>query len=91
MNEFYDTLRLLGDLTTSNKQQKGLENLIFFFFLNQQFITRSTVADCGSYFITTYNRSRLHEEKKKKKENEKRKTKKTNHTEVKRKERKQIR
>ena len=64
---------------------------LFPFFLYQQFITWHTVADCGSYFITTYNRSRLHEEKKKKKENEKRKTKKTNHTEVKRKERKQIR
>ena len=25
------------------------------------------VADCGSYFITTYNRSRLHEVKEKKK------------------------
>ena len=34
------------------------------FFLDQQFITRHTVVDCGSYFVTTYKRSRLHEEKK---------------------------
>ena len=40
----------------------------FFFFLNQQFITRHTVADYGSYFITIYNRSRLHEETEKERE-----------------------
>ena len=54
----------------------------FFFFFNQQFITWHVVADCGSYFVTTYNRSRLHEEKKKKKKNKKR-TKKTNHKNLK--------
>jgi len=45
----------------------------FFFFLNQQFITWCTVADCGSYFVTTYNRSRLHEEMENKREMENRK------------------
>ena len=62
-----------------------------FFFLNQQFITRSTVADYSSYFITTYNRSRLHAEKKRKKGIGKRRPKKTNYTKVKREERKQMR
>ena len=33
-----------------------------FFFLNQQFTTRHAVVDCGSYFVTTYNRYKLHEE-----------------------------
>jgi len=31
------------------------------------------VADCGSYFVTTYNRSRLHEETEKEREMENRK------------------
>jgi len=31
------------------------------------------VADCGSYFVTTYNRSRLHEEMEKEREKEIRK------------------
>ena len=44
-----------------------------FFSLNQQFITRHVVADCGSYFVTTYNRSKLHEEIDKKGEKENRK------------------
>ena len=35
---------------------------LFFFFLNQQFITQHVVVDYSSYFITTYNRSKLHEE-----------------------------
>ena len=47
--------------------------------------------DHSSYVITTYNRSRLHEEKKMKMRNEKRRPKKTNCTKVKREERKQIR
>jgi len=33
--------------------------LHFLFFLNQQFITWGVEADCGSYFVTTYNRGRL--------------------------------
>ena len=33
--------------------------LLISFFLNQQFITQSVKADHSSYFITTYNRSRL--------------------------------
>ena len=37
-------------------------NIFFFFFLYQQFITRHVVVDHGSYFVTTYNRRRLHEE-----------------------------
>ena len=32
------------------------------FFLNQQFITQHAVVDRGSYFVTTYNKSKLHEE-----------------------------
>ena len=32
------------------------------FFLNQQFITWYVVVDRCSYFVTTYNRSKLHEE-----------------------------
>ena len=48
----------------------------FFFFLNQQFITWHAVADCGSYFVTTYRRHRQHveeetEEGKRKKEEKK--------------------
>ena len=38
--------------------------MIFFFFLNQQFITWRAVADHGSYFVTTYRRHRLHVEEK---------------------------
>ena len=45
----------------------------FFFFLNQQFITWHVVADHGSYFVTIYNRSRLHEEMEKEREMENRK------------------
>ena len=37
-----------------------------FFFLNQQFITRSTRADRGSYFVTTYKTTKLHEGEKEK-------------------------
>ena len=33
--------------------------LFFVFFLNQQFIIWSVKIDYGSYFVTTYNRSRL--------------------------------
>ena len=36
--------------------------ILFYFILNQQFITRHMVADRGSYFVTTYNRNRLHVE-----------------------------
>jgi len=32
---------------------------IVFFFLHQQFITRRTKADRGSYFVATYKRNRL--------------------------------
>ena len=39
-----------------------MSSYIVFFFLNQQFITRHAVVDCGSHFVTTYNRSKLHEE-----------------------------
>jgi len=56
-----------------------MANLITFFFLNQQFITWHAVADHGSYFVTTYNRSRLHEETEKEREMEnKKRTKGTN-------------
>ena len=34
-----------------------------FFFLNQQFITQHTKVDHGSYFITMYRRTILHEGK----------------------------
>ena len=33
-------------------------------FLNQQFITRGVKADHGSYFVTKYRMSKLHEERK---------------------------
>jgi len=36
----------------------------FSYFLNQQFITWSTVADHSNYFITTYKKHRLHDKKK---------------------------
>ena len=43
-----------------------------FIYYIQQFITQSMVADHGSYFVTTYNRSKLHvEEEKGKKEKKK--------------------
>ena len=38
-------------------------DIIIIIILNQQFITRSMVADCGSYFITTYNRCSLHKDR----------------------------
>ena len=34
-----------------------LIKLLFFFFLNQQFITWSTMAGHGSYFVTMYRRT----------------------------------
>ena len=43
---------------------------IFFFFLNQQFITWHTVADCGSDYVTTYMQSKLTWNYKKGKEKE---------------------
>ena len=43
--------------------KKKRKKLYYFFFLNQQFITQHAVVDCGSYFITTYKRSKLHGEK----------------------------
>ena len=48
----------------------------FFFFLNQQFIIWSAVADCGSYFVTMYRRTestwRVKKEKRKEKKDKKR-------------------
>jgi len=46
--------------------------------LNQQFITWSTKADCGSYFVTTYKRGKLTWSKKKKREKRNKGKKKTN-------------
>ena len=48
----------------------------FFLKKNQQFITWSAQADHGSYFVTTYNRSRQiwNREYKERKERERRKT-----------------
>ena len=34
------------------------------FFLNQQFITQGMRAGYGSYFVTTYETSKLHEQEK---------------------------
>ena len=45
------------------------------FFYIQQFITWSMRADCGSYFVTTYKTSKLHEERKRKEEKKLRKRK----------------
>jgi len=40
-------------------KQDVIVKIVYIFFLkNQQFITWSMQADCGSYFITMYNRSR---------------------------------
>ena len=48
---------------------------IVFFFLNQQFITWHVVVDCGSYFVTTYKRNKLHgEEETEEREREKEET-----------------
>ena len=54
--------------------------LIYFIFLNQQFITQGTLADCGSYSITIYIKTESTCEKKikmKKNKKEKEKEKKT--------------
>jgi len=45
----------------------------FFFYLNQQFITWYAMVDCGSYFVTTYKRSRLTWGLKQEREKEKKK------------------
>ena len=37
--------------------------IIIIIILNQQFITQSVVAECGSYFVITYNRCSLHEDR----------------------------
>jgi len=44
---------------------------LFFFFFNQQFIAWHAEVDCGSYFITTYRRTKLHEGRGNDKEEEK--------------------
>ena len=38
------------------------DSVTMIFFKYQQFITWYMVVDCGSYFVTTYNRRKLHEE-----------------------------
>ena len=43
-------------------------DLSCFFFFNQQFITQSVMADCGSYNITTLNRTKTKENKRKERE-----------------------
>ena len=45
--------------------------LYFFLFLNQQFITWHMEVDYGSYFVTTYRRTKLHEGRGNDKEEEK--------------------
>ena len=58
-------------------------NIITFFFLNQQFITRGSMADRGSYFVTTYIKAQTtcgekkEKEKKGKEKKKKRKKKKS--------------
>jgi len=42
--------------------------LFLFYFYNQQFITQNTRADHGSYDITIYKKSRLHEKRNREKE-----------------------
>jgi len=42
-----------------------------YFFLNQQFIAWHMEVDRGSYFVTTYKRTKLHEERENDKEEEK--------------------
>ena len=46
---------------------------MYSFFLNQQFITQSIRADHGSYFVTTYKTTRLHDEREKRKKKKRRK------------------
>ena len=48
-----------------------LHPLLFFLFLNQQFITWHMEVDYGSYFVTTYRRTKLHEGRGNDKEEEK--------------------
>ena len=48
----------------NNVGSLGPTNYLFFFFLNQKFITWHVVVDFSSYKVTTYNRCRLHEEMK---------------------------
>jgi len=52
------------------------DGLGFFFFLNQQFITRGAPADHGSYFVTTYIKTESTCEKKKKKKKKRKRKKK---------------
>jgi len=49
-----------------------IKNSDLFFFI-QQFITRSVRAAHGSYFVTTYKTTKLHDGKERKKEKKRRK------------------
>ena len=53
-------------------------DLSCFFFFNQQFITQSVMADCGSYNITTLNRTKTKENKRKQKKRKRKKSKSKN-------------
>ena len=37
----------------ANKSATGRSDSLFFFFLNQQFITRGAMADRGNYLVAT--------------------------------------
>ena len=48
------------------------KDLYLYFFLNQQSITWSTMADHSSYFVTMYKRTKQYEEREEKRERKKR-------------------
>ena len=54
-NEYLKKLDKIKKVASSSEGETLKEILSWYtFFLNQQFITQSTRADCGSYFVTTY-------------------------------------
>jgi len=61
--EYFIFFHMSHDCVTVTVTFDVTSHLCLFFFLNQQFITQSVVADRGSYFVTTYKRHRLHDEK----------------------------
>ena len=44
----------MGEQKAEKMKLVEIDGVFFFFFLIQQFITQSVVADHGSYFVTTY-------------------------------------
>ena len=64
--------KLVSKVCNSDNHKKNLtRSSCFFFFLNQQFITWHTKADCGSYFHNYIHRTQTTLETKKEKRKEK--------------------